>query len=327
MHNPRYISINNLKQIRPKPNNKSLLLKTKSKNINTIQPVRPIKANIKSVAAISNKKQIQVAKRTRQIPNTRERALNINKANIKQLRTTKRSKTAQNAEFGPNIDKIRDSGEGKILIIVGNGPSHAEAKLEKLLKNPYIDIMSINKPDSRLWPTDYWLFCDNSQYRRHKLLWNGYGGTIINTGSIKNIKPNTVRVISKQGKGFSRNLHNGMYIGRSSVYAALQVAIWMNYDHIYVFGCDMTSVNGKLYPWGSNPDVNDVSREKRFQVEATFYNWMGNNLDQNTKNKITFCSKYNPWPFIKKFEKLDHITAVSEILKRHKGNKNESQRQ
>jgi hypothetical protein len=119
-----------------------------------------------------------------------------------------------------------------------------------------------------------------------------------------------------QGKGFSLNLNNGFYIGRSSVYAALQVAIWMDYSHIYVFGVDMTAVNGKLYPWGSNPDVSDQNRAKRFKMEAESFMWLANNVDKKITSKMTFCSKYNPWDFVKKFEKLDHVEAVGIILQR-----------
>ena len=124
--------------------------------------------------------------------------------------------------------QIHNRGIGKILIIVGNGPSHKEAALPKLKNISNIDIMSINKPDERLWPTNYWLFVDNSQVRRHQSLLTGYKGTLINSSAIRSVKSN-IRIKSLHGNGFSLNLHKGMYIGKSSVYAAIQVGIWMGY--------------------------------------------------------------------------------------------------
>ena len=234
-----------------------------------------------------------------------------------------RRKIVSNHISTPQFDSsaaiaLKNMGVGKILLIIGNGPSHTEADLPRLVCEG-IDIMSINKPDDRIWPTKYWMYCDNSQTTRHRALWSSYNGTIINSSSIRDIRPNTIRIKSSHGYGFSRNLKDGIFIGRSSVYSAIQVGVYMNYDHIYVFGCDMATVNGKLYPWGSNPDVSDGSRVERFATEAKFYNWMGDNLAQEIRNKITFCTRYNPWPFIKKFEKLDHVEAIDIILNRISG--------
>lgn len=224
-------------------------------------------------------------------------------------------------KYTPNTNDITQSIKGvginKILLIIGNGPSHKEAPLTELLNIDNIDIMSINKPDDRLWPTKYWLFCDNSQQRRHNHLWIPYNGIVINSSAVKETKPGCVKIKSLHGKGFSTNLHNGMFIGRSSVYSAIQVGIWMGYTHIYVFGCDMTSVNGKVYPWGTNPDISDNNRVSRFKHEAIHYDWLVDNISEHIKNKITFCTRYNPYDFIKKFENLDHIEAVNIIKSRH----------
>lgn len=210
--------------------------------------------------------------------------------------------------------KIKESGISKVAVIIGNGPSAAYAPLDLLKSRDKIDIISINKPDARVWPSKYWLFCDNSQYRRHVELWNAYNGTIINATSVTHNRQNAMRVKCRSGKGFSRDIINGFYIGRSSVYAALQVAMWLEYDDIYVFGLDMCAVDGKLYPWGSNPDVNDDTRAKRFKLEAEHYDWASKNLSDAERAKIHICSKFNTWPFMEKFERLDETLAVDVIL-------------
>jgi len=272
------------------------------------QPGKVISPNPRKIKATSRRTTSLATKRTiRQLPNTRARI------GGKRQPVNRRSATSN----GEAIKILRNIGVNRILIIVGNGPSHKEAALDELLKYSYIDFMSVNRPDDRIWPTKHWIFCDNSQQRRHKPLWASYNGTLINSSAIKQIKPNSTLIKSLHGKGFSQNLIKGMYIGRSSVYAAIQVGVWMNYDHIYVFGCDMTAVGGKLYPWGTNPDVPDQSREKRFKHEAEHYAWMANNIPKPVRNTITFCTRYNTWPFIKSFEQLDHIAAISKISDRH----------
>ena len=135
--------------------------------------------------------------------------------------------------------------------------------------------MSINKPDQRVWPTDYWLFCDPSQYTRNRDYWDSYTGIILNSTSVNHTKPNSMQIRNLGGMGFSRNLDEGFHIGRSSVYVAMQVAYWMKYEHIFILGVDMCSVvvDGKPITWhyGQNPDVTVPERLKRFENEAKNY--------------------------------------------------------
>lgn len=216
------------------------------------------------------------------------------------------------------IREFKGIGEGKLLVIIGNGPSISEAPLQILLGEPNIHLMSVNKPDPRLWPTPYWVFFDRSQLARHQGLWDNYEGTIINSTAIKDQKSNSLQIRNLSNSGFSKDLINGIHIGRSSVYAAIQVGFWMDYDHIYIFGCDMASieVNGKMvtYFYGDNPDVKSDDRIERFEEEAKFYDRAARDLSENDRSRITFCSSYNKWDFVSKFNKLDHRKAVSTIL-------------
>ena len=230
------------------------------------------------------------------------------------VRSVVRTPTPQ---LSGQANSLKGVGVGRILIIVGNGPSHQEAPLDLLKTNSFIDVMSINRPDTRIWPTKYWLFCDNSVAKRHHDLIQTYPGLIINSAAIRDVGHRSIRAKTLTGKGFSLDLRYGMFIGRTSVYAAMQVAYWMAYDHIYLFGVDMTKVGDKLYPWGSNPDVSDDSRMQRFKFEADHFSWMTTNTSPEVLKRYTFCTAYNPWPFIKAFEQLDHHMAVEEILKRH----------
>jgi hypothetical protein len=178
--------------------------------------------------------------------------------------------------------------------------------------------MSINKPDLRVWPTKYWLFCDTSQLLRNRDLWLHYDGYIFNSAMISEFRPGTIQIKNIHGEGFSLDPTQGFYIGRSSVYGAQQVALWLGYDRIYIFGCDMCAVNINGQPlvhfFGVNPDTQPESRVKRFADEAKYYIYAAKHLSSEVRNRFYFCSSYNPFDFVSSFNKLDHHTAVQTIL-------------
>ena len=100
----------------------------------------------------------------------------------------------------------------------------------------------------------------------------------------------------------------------SSVFAAMQVALWMGYDKIYIFGVDMCAVNGKLHYYGVNPDVDQDRRKNKFGSEAEYYNHAAGILTNEEKSRFYFCSGYNKWPFAEKFNKLHHNDAIDAII-------------
>jgi hypothetical protein len=225
-----------------------------------------------------------------------------------------------NHESVMKVAQMRNAGRGKILIIVGNGPSITEMDLPKLRNHPQIEFMSINKPDARIWPTQYWAFFDLSQLRRNEDLWNSYNGTIFNSTAIKRQKSSSMQVKNMGGKGWSRDLTKGLHIGRSSVYAALQIAAWMDFNHVYIVGCDMNpeGLNGKLHFYGNNPDVDPNIRKDRFKNEADHYSYAADVMSAEERSRFTFCSDYNSWPFVDKFNRLSHKKLVEYLLDRHK---------
>lgn len=214
------------------------------------------------------------------------------------------------------IKSIKNRGTNRILIIVGNGPSINEIDTSKLRNHDLIDTMSINKPDQRIWPTTHWAFFDQSQYRRHEDLWNGYNGTIFNSTGIKRQKESSMQIKNLGGKGFSKDLSKGLHIGRSSVYAAMQIAMWLNYQHVYIIGCDMNAdgIDGKLHFYGTNPDVDPNIRKERFGKEAEYYDVAATILSDDERKKFSFCSSYNKWGFVDKYCRVDHKDAIEKIL-------------
>ena len=135
-----------------------------------------------------------------------------------------------------------------------------------------------------------------------------------NSSAVRAKRSNQIVIKNKGGRGFSRDLAQGYYIGRSSTYASMQIAYYMGYEAVFIFGIDMCAVGGKLHHYGNNPDVKDQIREQRFKDEAAHYDHAANHLDQNERNRYYFCSAYNPFDFVNRFNKLDHKKAPEFIL-------------
>ena len=215
------------------------------------------------------------------------------------------------------LRELHNSCAGRTLVIIANGPSVLEVDTTELLDKPRVDIMSINKPDLRVWPTKYWLFCDITQLKRHTDLWSRYDGYIFNSTMITDSRPGTIFIKNIPGFGFSTDLASGFYIGRSSVYAAMQVALWLGYDKIYIFGIDMGAVrvDGKemLHFYGINQDCTADSRKKRFAEEARYYDDAARSLPPEIRKKFYFCSSYNSFKFLDHFNRLDQHEALKII--------------
>jgi hypothetical protein len=224
---------------------------------------------------------------------------------------------AHDVILGKHTDKIRalrGSGQGRLLVIIACGPSANEANLDEIKRHPKIDIMCINKPDMRVWPSKYWIFCDQSQHNRNQEYWGSYSGTIINASSVRATHPNQIMIRTLAGKGFSRDITKGFHIGRSTTFASMQVALYMAYNQIYIFGCDMSAVNGQMHRYGQNPDVTNENRAKRFDKEAENYAWALRNMKEYERDKFTFCSDHNPYDFVDKFGRLNQTEAHEHIL-------------
>ena len=215
------------------------------------------------------------------------------------------------------IKNLRGTGQGKYLIILGNGPSLADIDTTKFKNVDKLVLCTINVPDDRIWPTQYWAFYDRSQYHRHKDKYYSFTGTIFNSTGIKEPNPKSIKFRHSPGLGYSHDPSKGLYIGMSSVYATIQIGTFMNFNKIFVIGCDMNeNVDiAKTHFYGVNPDVKPEERRKRFNKEANWYNHMAENVDASIRSKIVFCSKgINIWPFMNSFHSVTPAETVDFIL-------------
>lgn len=271
-----------------------------------------------NVGVVSKPQNINVNPVPKVVTTRRSTKPNI-KPNVKivSIKSTALKQTKRNNIFDSRTSKVKSIqgiGKGKILVILAPGPSILQIEIKRLMGIKNIDTMTINKPDSRLWPSSYWMFCDRTQYTRNKEVFHRYPNTIINTDSIKAQHPKQIHIKNLSGKGFSTDMIKGFYIGRSTTFSAMQVAAWMDYNKIFILGLDMCRIDGKLHSYGVNPDVPEKIREGRFKQEAEFYNVAAKIMNEELRNKFYICSSYNPWPFVDKFHRINQKEAVEYIL-------------
>lgn len=220
-------------------------------------------------------------------------------------------------KYTEKIRGLRDIGNNRILVIVSCGPSANDVDIVKLNEHPKIDIACINKPDDRIWPSDYWIFCDQSQYMRNQEYWGNYSGTIINAASVRARHHKQILIRTLAGKGFSRDLLKGIHIGRSTTYVSMQIGLYMGYYKIFILGCDMAKpdVGKPLHRYGNNPDVPEENRIKRFSIEAENFLHGAKSMKDYEKNRFWFCSEQNKWEFINYFNRISQFDAVENILR------------
>jgi hypothetical protein len=213
-----------------------------------------------------------------------------------------------------NPTDLKGYGTGRILVMIAAGPSVKEIDFKPIKDHPKIDFMCINQPYEAVWPSKFWAFCDHTQYRRNQKIWDAYLGITINSANVQARRAKQFIIGNKSGKGFSLDISKGYYIGRSSTYANMQVALYMGYTSIILFGVDMTDVGGVMHYYGQNPDCTNERRKERFAIEAESYLWAGKNLPEAIRKRFYFCSSYCPWSFTQFFNKMDHKITVDFVL-------------
>lgn len=204
------------------------------------------------------------------------------------------------------------------LVIQANGPSLNDVQGLELLKDaPGLDTLVVNTPHPALWPSTYWCFADHEITQRHKDLIPSYEGTIISCLRVPEAK-HVLDFDQKRGIGWSRDWDFGLFIGRSTTYAALQFATIKGYRRIYVLGLDMQETDGRRFHNYDEQHNPPEIRCKRFAGEAVFYDHMAYSLSEEERSRIVLCGRAS-WPFTTKFTRLSPETAVGHILSSLRG--------
>jgi hypothetical protein len=276
---------------------------------------RPLPKLESRVIPFVDKRRFVSEARRNAVERGRGHAIQQKLARIKQPESLRNNISAQIK----SIEALKGIGSNRVLVMIAAGPSVLEVDLSPIVGHSLIDFMCINKPYEPVWPSRFWAFCDNTQQKRNTGYWDKFKGIIINSPNVRARRSNQIIVRSRPGQGFCKDVTKGYHIGRSSTYANLQVALYMDYERIYIFGIDMCSIKKDggeemLHHYGQNNDVSPENRKSRFPQEAKHYLWAGQNMVEEDRKKIFFCSSYNPWPFLKYFNHLDHLKAVEHAL-------------
>ncbi len=215
------------------------------------------------------------------------------------------------------ILNLKNAGRHKTLVILATGPSINEIPdLDLLTLEPTVETMAINRPVPALEPSTYLIYQDSTTRRRLQNYLPTYRGLIFSGfRSSPGDQPNTVFFPLKQGMGWQRDLTGGFYVGKSTTYAATQLALWMGYRSIYILGCDMGEVGGGLWHYGMNEDISKAERTPRFDIEAKYWDYAAKTLPESDRKRITFASTHNPYAFVDAFNRADHKTIVGTILR------------
>ena len=97
-----------------------------------------------------------------------------------------------------------------IALIIANGPSVDETDMHLWCdEDKEFDTFMINRPDSRYWPTDYWIYADEITRKQHVNFWRRYKGTPITTYPAIQTNTKTVVIKTLSGLGFSTNFMRG----------------------------------------------------------------------------------------------------------------------
>lgn len=284
------------------------------RNVQKPQIIQPQKVEIQNVRSLKSLPPIVQTKNLRNVLSNRSKNESVAKQKPSPVVTSIYSELTQKQL--ERIKDLKNVGTGKYFAIIGNGPSLLNIDTSILKSFPNLFLCTINVPDKRCWPTPYWAFFDRSQYHRHKELYKTFSGTIFNSTGIREENENSIKFRHISGLGFSHDLSKGLYIGMSSVYAVIQIALYMNFQKVFVLGCDMNNQvdSNQTHFYGINPDVKPDQRKLRFEKEANWYNHMAENVSADIKSRIVFCSKgINTWQFMNSFHSVTPNETVEFI--------------
>jgi hypothetical protein len=162
-----------------------------------------------------------------------------------------------------NIKHLKGIGKGKRIFLVGNGPSLNKIDLDKLVGEDSIAMNRIELiyPKTKWRPT-YYIFCSSNcgdsrwgkkwsksiikastEPNTQPLIWDRFKSTIENKSEDKLPEDTTyLKSFSENPIGndncFSTNAEERLDKSGTSMNVALQLAYYMEYDEVYIIGCD-----------------------------------------------------------------------------------------
>lgn len=183
-----------------------------------------------------------------------------NKNHVKQNKYTIAGKQGGCSESYPQTVSLHDNllamkkdRHNENCHILGNGPSIANIDLSLLYSETVIGVNASPLLHEQLGRvTDYYCISDRRFFERENInqilklseqstrVFAGYC-----SGFVEDKDINYVKICG--GDGISEDIHDGFYHGCSAVYFASQLAMWLGFKNIYLYGCEFNYNNGRFY--------------------------------------------------------------------------------
>lgn len=179
------------------------------------------------------------------------------------------------------ISKLENIGLGKRIFLVGNGPSLNDMNLD-LLENE--DTMAMNRIDllfpKTKWRPTYYIFCSSNcehgewgdkwsrsilnvsrEEKTTPIIWSRFKNSIErNGGGTLPEKTLWLNSMSENQIGtdeqFSTDAFKRLDKSGTTMNVALQLAYYMNYEEVYIIGCDSNWVTAKETMKTEDGDIN-----------------------------------------------------------------------
>lgn len=180
-----------------------------------------------------------------------------------------------------NIQHLKGVGKGNRIFLVGNGPSLNDMNLD-LLENE--DSIAMNRieliyPKTK-WRPSYYIFCSSNcgdarwgkkwsksivnaakEEKTQPLIWNRFKKTIERNAGEK-LDDSTIYLEKfsenkiGQDNCFSTNAEKRLDKSGTTMNVALQLAYYMDYDEVYLIGCDSNWVSATNTTKTKEGDIN-----------------------------------------------------------------------
>lgn len=185
---------------------------------------------------------------------------NKNKINLKKTNYRINGKRSGRSEDYPQVVRLNNNLLLKNHVppeeschILGNGPSIRNVELSLLYDKTIIGVNATPLLHEKLGrSSDYYCVSDRRFFARDNAdqifdlsrqsvrVFAGYCSDFIDDKDI-----NYIKICG--GDGVSSDIHQGFYHGCSVVFFASQLAMWLGYKHIYLYGCEFNYDNGRFY--------------------------------------------------------------------------------
>lgn len=162
------------------------------------------------------------------------------------------------------LGALKGRHQGQPMLVVGNGPSLNHTPLEDFAALPAIGMNKIDLLFTRsAWRPSMIVCANDAVVMQHRAQFTNSDIPIWLAWKHRWYMPKHAKRLSyylnRKGSIFRTDLENGVSIGDTVTFVALQLAFWTGADPVIIFGVDHTFQNvgpAKQYKRWSGPDVN-----------------------------------------------------------------------